>query len=82
MKETTEDKRRRILSYIRAFWTANEYGPSVEEIATALGYPKPTTNYHVIQLTKDGYLKRPTVDGRAVNRFIQVTRKAKAYLND
>jgi DNA-binding MarR family transcriptional regulator len=82
MQERTENKRKRILSYIHTFWLANEYGPTVEEIAQALDFPKPTINYHVIQLTKDGYLKRPRVDGRAVNRFVQITRKAKAYLND
>jgi DNA-binding MarR family transcriptional regulator len=83
MNIDVENKRKRILGYIRAFTTANQYPPSVQEIADAIGFPKPTIIYHIKKLETDGYLeKRPVVYNRAMNRFLKLTRKGKAYLND
>jgi SOS-response transcriptional repressor LexA len=80
-KETTNNKRTKILSFIRSHITAYQLAPTLDEIAAGTRIPKTTVNYHMILMEMDGVIRRPRVNSKAVGRVIEITSKGKAYLN-
>lgn len=59
-----EDRRRAIVALVRHHWLTRHYGPTVRELATALGYPISSVYYHLIRAAEDGELTRESRKSR------------------
>lgn len=63
-----EDRRKKILKFIRSYHTKQGFAPSIMEIATASGLVSPNaTRTHLQRLEKDGYLRMEPRKARAIH---------------
>ena len=72
-----------LLQFVRAFRAANDYAPSVRDIAKHLGLNSTSvTNYHIKRLERAGLLHVPRDEnGAMLAHTLKLTAEANALLN-
>lgn len=64
-------RREAIVAFVAEFWTVNEYGPSIREIARGVGLASASAcHYELIALEREGRL----VSAPSVHRSIRVVK--------
>lgn len=62
-----EDRRRKIMKFVRSYHSKSGWAPTIQEIADAVGLVSPNaTRNHLQRLVKDGYLLMEPRKARAI----------------
>lgn len=63
-----EDRRKKILKFVRGYQHKQGYAPTIQEIADAVGLVSPNaTRNHLHKLVNDGYLRMEPRKARAID---------------